>query len=67
MTITRTFDPALWVLVPREPTEAMHVAAVRTIVRCTGNADFPPRVYRAMLAAAPAFDDTPATNPNTKD
>lgn len=39
--------------VPVEPTEAMHAAAVRTIVRCTGNADFPPRVWRAMLAAAP--------------
>lgn len=42
-----------WKLVPKEPTEAMHVAAVHTIVRCTGNDDFPPRVYRAMLAAAP--------------
>jgi hypothetical protein len=46
-----------WKLVPVELTEEMHVAAVRTIVRCTGNDDFPPRVYRAMLAAAP--DSTP--------
>lgn len=41
-----------YALVPLEPTEAMHAAAVRTIVRCTGNDDFPPRVWRAMLAAA---------------
>ena len=45
--------PEGWKLVPVEPTEAMHAAAVRTIVRCIGNDDFPPRVYRAMLAAAP--------------
>jgi hypothetical protein len=45
--------PAGMRLVPIEPTEAMHQAAVRTIVRCTGNADFPPRVWRAMLTAAP--------------
>ena len=42
-----------WKLVPTTLTEEMHVAAVRTILRCTGNDDFPPRVYRAMLAAAP--------------
>lgn len=47
--------PAGWKLVPVELTEEMHAAAVRTIVRCTGNADVPPRVYRAMLAAAPAW------------
>jgi hypothetical protein len=41
-----------WVAVPVELTEAMHVAAVRTAVRCTGNDDFPPRVWRAMLDAA---------------
>jgi len=41
-----------WVRVPREITEAMHVAAVRTIVKCTGNDDFPRRVWVAMLAAA---------------
>lgn len=40
-------------LVPEKITEAMHVAAVRTIIRCTGNDDFPQRVFRAMLAAAP--------------
>lgn len=40
-------------LVPVELTEDMHAAAVRTISRCSGNADFPPRVYTAMLAAAP--------------
>lgn len=45
--------PAGYALVPVEITEQMHVAAVRTIIRCTGNADFPPRVWRAMLAAAP--------------
>lgn len=45
--------PAGWKLVPVEITEPMHVAAVKTIIRCTGNDDFPPRVYRAMLAAAP--------------
>ena len=46
--------PNGWKLVPIEPTGEMHVAAVKTIKRCAGNADFPPRVYRAMLAAAPA-------------
>lgn len=45
--------PAGWKLVPVEPNEAMHRAAVRTVVHCTGNDDFPPAVYRAMLAAAP--------------
>ncbi|WP_025137744.1 hypothetical protein [Achromobacter sp. DH1f] len=49
-----TTIPAGWKLVPIEPTEPMHVAAVRTIRNCTGNDDFPPRVYAAMLAAAPA-------------
>lgn len=48
-------DQGGWQFVPKEPTEAMHQAAVRTIVRCSGNADFPPRVYRAMLAAAPTL------------
>jgi hypothetical protein len=52
--------PAGWKLVPEQPTEEMHAAAVRTIVRCAGNADFPPRVYRAMLAAAPSH---PAEQP----
>lgn len=42
-----------WQLVPVALTEDMHAAAVRTIVRCAGNDDFPPRVYRAMLNAAP--------------
>lgn len=45
--------PEGWQLVPPTPTEEMHVAAVRTIVRCTGNDEFPGRVWRAMLAAAP--------------
>lgn len=45
--------PAGYALVPIEPTEEMHAAAVRTVVRCTGNDDFPPRVWRAMIAAAP--------------
>jgi len=45
--------PAGWKLVPVEPNEAMHRAAVRTVVHCTGNDDFPPAVYRAMLDAAP--------------
>jgi hypothetical protein len=43
-----------WKWVPVVPTEEMHVAAVRTIIRCTGNDDFPPRVYAAMLAVAPS-------------
>lgn len=42
-----------WKLVPVKPTEQMHVAAVRTLNRCTGNDDFPRRVYAAMLNAAP--------------
>jgi len=50
---TNTNTPA-WKLVPTTPTEEMHAAAVRTIQHCNGNADFPPRVYRAMLDAAPA-------------
>lgn len=41
------------VMVPVEITEEMHVAAVRTLHRCTGNDDFPRRVWRAMIAAAP--------------
>lgn len=45
--------PEGWVLVPKELTEEMHEAAVRTAVRCSGNDDFPPRVWRAMIAAAP--------------
>jgi len=40
-------------LVPVAITEEMHQAAVKTIVRCTGNDDFPPRVWAAMLASAP--------------
>lgn len=56
--------PPGFVLVPKEPTEAMHAAAVRTIVRCNGNDDFPPRVWRAMLAAAPA---APAQEPQQPD
>lgn len=48
-----TTIPAGWKLAPIQPTENMHVAAVRTIRNCTGNDDFPPRVYAAMLAAAP--------------
>lgn len=45
--------PAGYAIVPLKPTEAMHAAAVRTLTRCAGNADFPPRVYAAMLSAAP--------------
>jgi hypothetical protein len=51
-------------LVPVEPTEAMHAAAVKTIVHCNGNDDFPPRVWRAMLAAAP-LPATPAADRRT--
>lgn len=40
-------------LVPVAITEAMHVAAVKAIIRSTGNDDCPPNVWRAMLAAAP--------------
>lgn len=42
-----------YVVVPKAPTEKMHVAAVRTIAKCTGNDDFPSRVWAAMIAAAP--------------
>jgi hypothetical protein len=60
MTIrTATYDDATHVVVLREPTEVMHVAAVRTICDCNGNYDFPPRVYRAMIAAAPTFTSLP--------
>lgn len=52
--------PIGWQTVPTEITEEMHTAAVRTAVRCTGNDDFPPRVYRAMLAAAPKPAAEPA-------
>jgi hypothetical protein len=45
--------PAGWVMVPVDLTEEMHANAVRAIVRCTGNDDFPPRLWVAMLAAAP--------------
>jgi hypothetical protein len=40
-------------LVPMKLTEEMHVAAVRAIARSTGNDDFPPAVWSAMIAAAP--------------
>jgi len=43
-----------FVMVPVEPTEEMHVAAVKAAARCHGNDDFPPAVYKAMIAAAPA-------------
>lgn len=52
--------PPGYALVPLELTEEMHAAAVRTITRCTGNADFPPRVWRAMLAAVTPHDTSPA-------
>lgn len=56
-----------WILVPVTPTEEMHAAAVRTLARCTGNDDFPPRVWRAMLAAAPqAVRDCPTCVHNDK-
>lgn len=55
---TVTYDENEWALVPKAATEEMHAAAVRTIVRCHGNDDFPPRVLAAMIAAAP---DHPAT------
>lgn len=51
--------PEGWQLVPVDLTEEMHESAVRTAIRCTGNADFPPRVWRAMLAAAPTPQDPP--------
>lgn len=41
-----------YVIVPIKPTENMHAAAVRTIIHCHGNDDFPPRVWAAMIAAA---------------
>ena len=50
---TPTAVPQGWKLVPVKLTEEMHVGAVRTIRRCHGNDDFPPRIYAAMLAAAP--------------
>lgn len=40
-------------MVPLTITEEMHVAAVRTAMRCTGNDDFPRRVWRAMVEAVP--------------
>lgn len=39
-------------LAPNELTEEMHAAAVRTIVRCSGNNDFPRRVWGAFKAVA---------------
>lgn len=54
--------PEGWKLVPIELTDEMHAAAVRTILRCTGNDDFPPRVYGAMLAAAPAASPVELTD-----
>lgn len=48
------------VLVPRTITEDMHVAAVRVINRATGNADWPPMVWDAMLAAAPVAAVAPS-------
>lgn len=61
---TVTYDENVLALVPKVPTEEMHAAAVRTIVRCHGNDDFPPRVLAAMIAAAP---DHPATAGDAED
>ena len=44
--------PQGYVIVPKVPTEEMNAAAVRTIGRCTGNDDFPSRVWAAMIDAA---------------
>jgi hypothetical protein len=49
-----TAAPEGYVLVPTKITEEMHVAAVRAIIRATGNDDFPPAVWDAMIAAAPS-------------
>lgn len=46
--------PEGWKLVPVEITEDMHAAAVKTLRHCHGNDDFPPRIYGAMIAAAPS-------------
>lgn len=54
-----------WKLVPTQITEDMHIAAVKTIQRCTGNDDFPRRVYVAMLDAAPTAPQAPALVPLT--
>ncbi|WP_441928328.1 hypothetical protein, partial [Marmoricola sp. RAF53] len=43
-----------WKLVPVTITEAMHIAAVKAILRSTGNDDCPPSVWNAMLTAAPS-------------
>lgn len=43
--------------VPTQITEAMHRAAVLTVGKCTGNHDFPPMVYAAMLKVAPQMPD----------
>jgi hypothetical protein len=56
--------PQGWKLVPVKITEAMHVAAVRTIIRAHGNGDFPPSVWSAMLAAAPVAPAAPETQPS---
>lgn len=50
---TVTYDDAKWKLMPVSINEDMHVAAVLTIAHCSGNDDFPRRVYDAMSIAAP--------------
>lgn len=50
---TITYDETQWKLMPVSINEDMHVAAVRTIAHCSGNDDFPRRVYDAMFAVAP--------------
>lgn len=52
--------PEGYKLVPIKLTEEMHVAAVRAIVRSTGNDDFPPAVWSAMLGASPAVSQQAA-------
>jgi len=42
-----------WKPMPPVLTEKMHGAAVRTIINCTGNDDWPPAVYAAFLKHAP--------------
>jgi len=60
-------EPDGWKLVPVKLTEDMHIAAVRAIIRATGNADCPPSVWAAMLGAAPAPGNTAQPAPHALD
>jgi hypothetical protein len=54
---TVTYNPATHKIVPIKPTENMHCSVALTLIMNGRDVNFPPRVYQALLAAAPEFSD----------